>query len=136
MGLFDSLLGAAEQALGDQSAQGAGTDMAGIVTGMLTQSGHGGLATLVQQLQASGLGDHLQSWISTGANLPVSGDQISSALGSDLIGKLAAQAGVSPSDAAGQLSQVLPQLINHLSPNGQLPDAGALGGLLEQFLKR
>jgi uncharacterized protein YidB (DUF937 family) len=78
----------------------------------------------------------VQSWISTGANQPVSGDQLSAALGSDVVGQLAGQAGVSQQEAGDQLSQLLPQIVDQLSPNGQLPDAGSLGGMLGQLLGR
>lgn len=138
MGLMDSLLGAAQQALsGQQGGQGGGTNWPALISGLLTQgSVQGGLPGLLQQLQASGLGDHVASWVSTGANLPVSGEQLGSALGGDLLGKLASQAGVSPAEAGAQLSQHLPQLIDQLTPHGQLPDAGSLSGLLGQLLGR
>lgn len=145
MGLMDSLLGAAQQALaGGQGAAGqaGGVDWVGLASGLLANdSQHGGLAGLLQHLQGSGLGEQVQSWISTGANLPVSGDQLGSALGTDLMGKLAAQAGVSQGEVGAQLAQWLPQIIDHLTPNGQLPQGGAgnlgelaglLGGLLKQ----
>ncbi|MBB4841989.1 uncharacterized protein YidB (DUF937 family) [Paucibacter oligotrophus] len=145
MGLMDSLLGAAQQALaGGQGAAGqaGGVDWISLASGLLANgSQHGGLAGLLQQLQGSGLAEQVQSWISTGANLPVSGDQLSSALGSDVIGKLAAQAGVSQGEVGAQLAQWLPQIIDHLTPNGQVPQGGAgnlgdlagmLGGLLKQ----
>src|SRR6218665_2010057 len=132
MGLMDSLLGAAQQALGGQQPGGTGgVNWLALVTGLLSQSSvQGGLPGLLQQLQASGLGEQVASWVSTGANLPVSGDQLGAALGGDLLGQLAGQAGVSPAEAGAQLSQVLPQIIDQLTPNGQLPDAGSLGGLL------
>jgi len=145
MGLLDQVLGAATQALG-QSAQsgqqqGGQPDWVALLTGLLASgSAQGGLAGLLQQLQAGGLGEQVQSWISNGANLPVSGDQLASALGGagGLLGQLAQQAGVSHAEAGDQLSQWLPQIINHLTPNGQVPAsggglgdlAGMLGGLL------
>lgn len=139
MGLLDSLLGAAQQAAGaqQQQAAGGGVDWAALITGLLANgSVQGGLAGMLAQLQAGGLGEQLQSWISTGANLPVSGEQLSSALGGDLLAQLAGHAGVSTAEAGHQLSQWLPQIVDHLSPNGQLPDAGGLAGLLGQLLQR
>lgn len=131
MGLLDNMLGAATQALGQQ--QGGGQNWVGLISGLLANgTAHGGLAGLLQQLQAGGLGEQVQSWISTGANLPVSGDQIGSALGGagGLLAQLAQQAGVSHAEAGQQLSQLLPQIVDHLTPAGQLPAAGA-GGLGE-----
>ena len=139
MGLMDSLLGAAQQALNGQQGQGGGVDWVSLIGGLLANqgSGQGGLAGILQQLQAAGLGEQVQSWVSTGANLPVSGDQLGAALGGDLLGQLAGQAGVSPSEAGAQLSQWLPQIVDQLTPNGQLPAGGMdLGGLLGQLLRR
>ncbi|WIT11505.1 YidB family protein [Paucibacter sediminis] len=135
MGLMDSLLGAAQQALSGQQAAGGGSDWVGMVSGLLNQQG--GLAGILQQLQAGGLGEQVQSWIGTGANLPVSADQLSAALGgSDALSQLASQAGVSHAEAGAQLSQWLPQIVDKLSPNGQLPDSGDLGAMLGQLLGR
>lgn len=145
MGLMDSLIGAATQALsgqGQAGAGGGGADWVGIVTGLLANgSAQGGLGGLLQQLQQAGLGEQVQSWVSSGANQPVSGDQLSAALGCDLMAQLAGQAGVSPAEAGSQLSQMLPQIIDMLTPNGQMPAAGAggigdLAGMLGGLLKR
>lgn len=145
MGLLDQVLGAATQALGGQGqGQSGGPDWPALIAGLLANgSGQGGLAGLLQQLQAGGLGEHVQSWISTGTNLPVSGSQLGSALGGadGLLGQLAQQAGVSHAEAGEQLSQLLPQIIDRLTPQGQLPQGGAgglgdiagmLGGLLNR----
>jgi len=144
MGLLDNVLGAATQSLGRPSA-GGGQDWVVLISGLLANGSlQGGLAGLLQQLQAGGLGDQVQSWISTGANQPVSGDQLGSALGGagGLLGQLAQQAGVSHAEAGDQLSQWLPQIVDRLTPNGQLPAnlgagglgdlAGMLGGLLNR----
>lgn len=145
MGLMDSLIGAATQALagqGQAGAGGSGPDWVGIVSGLLANgSAQGGLGGLLQQLQGAGLGEQVQSWVSKGANMPVSGDQLSSALGGDLLSQLAGQAGVSNAEAGSQLSQMLPQIIDMLTPHGEVPAAGAgglgdlagmLGGLLNK----
>lgn len=140
MGLMDSLMGAAQQALSGQQA-GGGVDWVQLVGGLLSSGGAqgGGLAGLMQQLQAGGLGEQLQSWISTGANLPVSADQIGAALGSGTLAQLAGQAGVSHAEVGEQLSQWLPRIVDQLSPGGQMPasvGAGDLAGMLGQLLQR
>lgn len=140
-GLLGSLLGAATQALGGgQSQQGGGVDWTQLILGLLANQGGGqgggGLGGILAQLQAGGLGEQLQSWISTGANLPVSGEQLGSALGGDVLGKLAEQAGVSHGEAGSMLSQMLPQIIDKLSPQGQLPQGDQLGDLLGSLLRR
>lgn len=147
MGLMDSLIGAATQALAGQGqgqggAGGSGPDWVGIVSGLLANgSAQGGLGGLLKQLEGAGLGEQVQSWVGHGANQPVSGDQLSAALGGDLLSQLAGQAGVSHADAGLQLSQMLPEIINMLTPHGEVPAAGAgglgdLAGMLGGLLKR
>lgn len=128
MGLLDSVIGALGQA---QGAGGGGQgDLLGAVVAMLGQPGGlGGLGGLVGRLQQAGLGEVVASWIGTGANLPVSADQLHQALGNDTIASLAQQLGLSHGDVAGQLSQLLPQVVDRLTPQGQLPDAAAGDGL-------
>jgi uncharacterized protein YidB (DUF937 family) len=72
-----------------------------------------------------------QSWIASGANLPISAEQIQTVLSSGMLADFAAKLGVDPQVAAGTLAQVLPQVIDHLTPDGQLPAGGqaGLGGL-------
>ena len=108
---------------GGQSVPGAsggnGQALLGAALNMLQQQG--GVAGLVQKLSASGLGAHVQSWVGTGANMPVTGDQLHQALGSGAIGQIASQLGISPQQASGSLAQLLPEVINHLTPQGQVP---------------
>ncbi|MBU2737859.1 YidB family protein [Acidithiobacillus concretivorus] len=85
------------------------------------QNQPGGISGLVQQLQSQGLGDVVQSWISNGSNLPISADQIQQVLGSDTVQQIASKIGIDPDTAASGLSQALPELINHLTPNGEVP---------------
>ncbi len=134
MGLLDSLAGTAGQML--QNDNGGNSPLIQAVLGMLNNGGaQGGLQGLVEQFSQAGLGNLVQSWIGTGANLPISADQLQQALGSSQIGALAQQLGTSPGEVSGQLAQVLPGLIDKLTPDGQLPQGGiqdalgALGGL-------
>lgn len=117
-GLLASLAGGGNSLPGLQ-AGGNGQALLGAALGLLQQ--HGGLPALLEKLKSSGLGDQVQSWVGTGANLPVSGDQLHQALGSGTIGALASQLGVSPQQASGSLAQLLPEVINHLTPSGQVP---------------
>jgi uncharacterized protein YidB (DUF937 family) len=146
MGLLDSLMGAAGQAaMGALQGQG-GTgqpDAMGMVNDLLQQSG--GLSGLLDKFQSNGLGEAAQSWVGTGANLPVSGDQVSQALGGDALAGLAAKFGGSSPELAQLVAQFLPLIVDKLTPNGQLPaDNGAggpgslgdLAGLASQFLNR
>ena len=98
----------------------------------------GGLGGLVEQLTQGGLGDIVQSWISRGQNLPVSGQQLESALGPDVLGQLGGKLGVNGGQLGDLLAQALPGLVDRMTPNGQLPQAGQgpdLGALLGQLLR-
>ena len=81
----------------------------------------GGLANLVKTFQKKGFGDIVNSWVSTGKNLPISPDQIQKALGFGTVKNLAGKLGLSHTDAASQLSSLLPTLVDKLTPNGKLP---------------
>ncbi len=138
MGLLDSVLGGVMGAVQGQQS-GGNSDLLQAVIGMLgNDAPGGGLGALVQQFQRGGLGDVVQSWISSGQNLPVSADQLSNVLGGDTLGALAGKLGMNSGDLAGQLSQMLPQVVDKLTPGGQMPEGGLgnIGDLLGQLLKR
>ncbi|WP_306607002.1 YidB family protein [Azonexus sp.] len=121
MGLLDQVVGGlAANALG-----GKGNGLADMAMQLVNQY-PGGLGGLVQAFQQGGLGEIVNSWVSTGKNLPVSGDQLSSVLGSDFIGKLAGQAGVAPQEVSNGLADILPGLVDQLTPGGKLPEGGDL----------
>jgi uncharacterized protein YidB (DUF937 family) len=96
--------------------------MASSVAQMLNNQ-PGGLSGLLQQFHDKGLGSLVTSWVGTGQNLPISADQIQHVLGSEQVKELAAKAGISPDAASSHLAQLLPMLIDKLTPNGQLPQA-------------
>jgi uncharacterized protein YidB (DUF937 family) len=123
MGLLDEVIkGAAGKFLGG----GGQNPLTDIVLGLLTNPQTGGLQGLIQMFKEKGLGDAVSSWISTGENQPVSGDQIQHALGGNLIQQIAEQLGSSKSEISGGLSDLLPQIIDKLTPNGTLPDGDSL----------
>lgn len=96
-----------------------------IAAALLSNSGQaGGLQGLIQQFQQAGLGGHMDSWISTGQNLPISPDQLTQVLGSGKLQQMAQQAGMDPQALSSGLSQVLPQMIDKLTPQGQAPSSG------------
>ena len=83
----------------------------------------GALGGLVSHMQGNGAGNIANSWVGTGANLPINGLQLSQVLGPDLVNKISAATGLSPDQLVTQLSAVLPQIVDHLTPQGQLPKA-------------
>ena len=86
----------------------------------------GGLGGLLDKLQSGGLGNAINSWIGSGQNQPVSPGQLGSALGPDLIKMLAQRSGMSEEEITRQLSQILPGLVDKLTPQGRLPSAAEL----------
>ena len=120
MGLLDQLVGQVMGKLGAQKQDTAPQQqLLGSVMGLI--GGTGGLPALLQKLQDNGLQDQVTSWIGTGENQPVSGDQIESALGEDTVQEVAQQAGIAPEHAASGLAQLLPQIVDKLTPNGEIP---------------
>jgi uncharacterized protein YidB (DUF937 family) len=81
----------------------------------------GGLGDLLKQLQQNGHGDTANSWVSPGPNKAISPNDLASALGADQIDALASQSGMSRDQLLAGLSQHLPEVVNHLTPDGRLP---------------
>ena len=123
MGLLDQVVGALANG---QSAQG--NPLLDIVMQLVNNPQTGGLAGLVAKLQQGGIGDIVNSWVSTGQNLPVSGEQLQSALGGDMLGQIAAQLGVSPQQASGGLADLLPQGGDMLAQGLDMLKKGGLFG--------
>ena len=95
--------------------------MMDIVKGLI-QNSEGGLPGLLSRLQSGGLGGEVASWLGQGENQPVGADALSQAIGPDVLAQVASQAGMSQPEAASGLAGALPQLIDMLSPNGQVDD--------------
>ena len=132
MGLFDIVTGLAGQAM---SSGGNSNPLLTSVLGML-QNHEGGVGGLVKAFQEKGLGDVAASWVGKGDNLPISGEQLQSVLGSDMVSGLAAKFGISHD----QIAQLLPQVVDKLTPNGQVEAGGfdaakAMGMLQGMFNK-
>ena len=134
MSIFDSIIGMA----GDKFGLGSGKAN-GLVSGLLSLIiADGGLGGFLGRFRNAGLSDTVNSWITSGSNTPLSNEQLESALGSEKLTSLATQAGVNRSTAVSALSAIVPQVVDRLTPNGELPDddegflskiSGYLGGL-------
>ena len=101
------------------------------VTGMLAG---GGLSKLISGMQSAGLEDKAKSWISGDANKAMTADDVKKVVDPAHIAEVASKAGVSHDEAAALIAQALPAVVNHVTPDGKLPDAatvdeklGALG---------
>jgi uncharacterized protein YidB (DUF937 family) len=89
---------------------------------MLQDPSHGGLAGVLERFNQAGLADQVKSWIGTGANLPISAEDIQRVLGSGRLQEIAAKAGISHEQVSAELAKVLPQVVDQLTPNGRLAD--------------
>jgi uncharacterized protein YidB (DUF937 family) len=142
MGFFDSFKGAGKKT--DTAASGAAPGGGGViasaeeesaVSSLLGATG-GKLPGLLDRLGSLGLEDRVQSWVGKGANLPVSGDKIKSVLESDQVSSVAAKLGISSDEAAAKIADVLPTIIDKLTPDGVVPDPQALATKLTGLIKK
>jgi len=111
--------------LGDILKGGLGGLLAGGAAGSVIS---GGLGDLLRQFQQNGQGDTANSWVSPGPNKPISPDDLGRALGADQLNALSAQSGLSRDELLAGLSQHLPDVIDHLTPDGRLPTESELSG--------
>lgn len=108
MGLFDGVLGGV-----------VGASMVSVVNGILEK--HGGVQGIVNEFEKNGLGPTVRSWVGTGPNDAVSPADVHRVLGSDLLQQLSARSGLSVQELAEKLSQLLPQAVDRLTPDGTIP---------------
>jgi len=129
-GLLGGLLG------GGKSGSGSGAILGALLGALGSGSGRGSggnpLGGLLDMLTKSGLVDQKDSWVGTGQNQSVTGAQIQQALPDETLRKVAEQAGVTPEEAASDLARTLPQAVDKLTPEGQLPQAASLEELVRQ----
>ncbi len=134
MGLLDKL---ENEAIGKVMGS-TSNPMASTLLQMI-QNQPGGLQGLVQSFHDKGLGGLVASWVGSGQNMPITADQIHQVLGSDQVKALAAKAGISPDQAGSAIAQLLPGIVDKLTPNGEIPAHNnvmeMLGGLLQTMGK-
>jgi uncharacterized protein YidB (DUF937 family) len=111
--------------LGNVLSGGLGGLLAGGAAGSVLS---GGLGDLLNQFQQSGHGDTANSWVGNGQNKQISKDDLASALGADQLDQLSSQSGMSRDDLLDGLSQYLPKVVDHLTPDGRLPNADEVSG--------
>jgi uncharacterized protein YidB (DUF937 family) len=100
--------------------QGEASGLPAILAQILGNTNLGGVGGLLEQLQKSGLGPQVSSWLGNGANLPISADQLRAALGDQNVRQIAASLGIPVDQILAQLSQHLPAAVDKMSPNGTL----------------
>jgi uncharacterized protein YidB (DUF937 family) len=92
-----------------------------------------GLGGLLDRFQQSGQGEVMKSWVGSGENIPISPTQLGSVLGPNIVASLAERTGLSQEDITAQLSQILPGVVDKLTPNGRLPTQSELTQLSNQL---
>jgi uncharacterized protein YidB (DUF937 family) len=133
MGFMDELKNVV---VGEPGEAGGQSSMLDNLLDMLNDQKSGGINGLIQKFNEKGLGDHISSWISTGKNLPISADQIRDALGSDRIKELASKLNLGEHDTSKSLADLLPQLIDKLTPDGSVPHEGMLSQGIDMLKKK
>ncbi|MET0682796.1 MAG: YidB family protein [Casimicrobiaceae bacterium] len=119
MGMLDGLIGSA---LGGMLGQGQQTQNPLLQVALQLLQQNGGVEGILDKFRQGGYADQAASWQSTGQNIPLPGSALQEVLGTGSIGQIAQQLGMSHGDAAGGLAQVLPQLIDRFTPDGNVPD--------------
>jgi uncharacterized protein YidB (DUF937 family) len=134
MALLPVVIGMLANRTGGTSSAGGGIDRAlGSLGGTGALAGLGGLGGLLQRFQQKGYADQVQSWVGTGQNQPIAPDALSQVFEQDQLSQIASQAGVSEDEARTGLAELLPQVVDHLTPGGQLPDAQQLHSSVDEL---
>ena len=108
MGMFDGLLGGV-----------IGGAMVSVVNNIIEQ--HGGLQGVIGQFEQNGLGPTVKSWVSTGANHPISSEDLQRVLGPEMLQQLSQKTGMNVDDLARKLAEVLPVAVDKMTPDGTVP---------------
>jgi uncharacterized protein YidB (DUF937 family) len=119
MGLLDGMFGQLVSSLGGSDPQHK--NLVNSVMELVNSPQVGGLAGIVSKFESSGLSKQVQSWVSTGKNLPATGQQIEQGLGLEKIKGLAQSLGLTPDVMKAKLAEILPQVIDKLTPDGVIP---------------
>lgn len=120
---------------GAQSSGGGLGDILGQVLGGAGGQG-GGLGGLLRQFESAGLGDQARSWVSPGQNQPLAPDALGRVFGADGLASIARQAGLTERDTSAGLAQLLPEIIDRATPQGQIPDGDQLASTLQDLMRR
>ena len=123
---------------GSQASMGGGLGGLGGLLGSLfgSSGGSGGLGDLLAQFQRAGLGGQADSWVSRGQNQPLSPDDVERVFGRDALAQIARHAGVSEEDTSRGLSQLLPEVVDRVTPEGKVPAHDDLAASVEAFGRR
>ena len=125
MGLLDSIMG--------MLGKGGGKDVMSQLATMLTGKGGDGmgLSRLLDQFKGAGMGDKAESWVSNGENQSLDPDEVEKAIGSERLAKMSKQTGESVGALKTDLSKMIPEAVNKLTPDGKMPNPGDLMNMVK-----
>ncbi len=125
MGLLDSIMG--------MLGKGGGKDVMSQLATMLTGKGGDGmgLSRLLDQFKGAGMGDKAESWVSSGENQPLDPDEVEKAIGSERLAQMSKQTGESVGALKTDLSKMIPDAVNKLTPDGKMPNPGDLMNMVK-----
>jgi OmpA-OmpF porin, OOP family len=129
--MFDSIISEAQEKFGLGDKAGG---LLSSLLGLIANPANGGFGGFIGRFKNAGLGDLVNSWITTGDNTPISNEQLESALGEDTINSVAEQSGVDKATAASALGYMTPHVVDALTPDGEVPDEASLLSKLGGFL--
>ncbi|MGI8467202.1 MAG: OmpA family protein [Pyrinomonadaceae bacterium] len=123
MSIFDSIISENRERFGLENKAG---NLLSALLGLITDRNQGGFAGFLNRFRQAGLGDVADSWISTGDNTHLSGEQVESALGENTVSRMASQAGIETGAAKSALGVMIPNVVDRLTPDGVVPDERSL----------
>jgi uncharacterized protein YidB (DUF937 family) len=129
MGLLDDVMGMA--GMGGANAQSQHAGALGMLLDYINSPQVGGISGLQQMFQQKGLGGLVSSWIGTGENQPISADQLQNVLHGNALQDIAAKTGMDTGQLGSIFSQLLPNVVDKLTPGGQVPDSSALTQMMK-----
>jgi uncharacterized protein YidB (DUF937 family) len=130
--------GEASAGFGRASAGGGLGDILGRVLGGAGGGGGGlgGLGALLEQMQHAGFGEQARSWVGSGDNLPLPSGALEQIFGAGGLAEIARRAGLSEADTSRGLAQLMPEVVNHVTPTGDVPPANDLLASVDALAKR
>ena len=132
MSILEDILGkAVEKTTGvDEDKQKLIMTLLPIIVALLSG---GGLQKIIDAMKNAGLGEQAESWVGSGENLPISGDQAKEVVGADKVAEIAEKAGIDEGKAADLVAQALPLAVDQVSPEGKEPSADAVDEALDSL---
>ena len=126
---------------GGQGGSGHGGGLGDIIGSVLgrdsgTESGAGALGGLLEQMQRAGFGEHARSWVGSGQNMPISPDAVGQIFGEGGLQEIARRAGLTPKQTSEGLSQLLPEVVDRVTPEGDVPAFDQLVQSVENLQRR